>query len=87
MGLGRQYRKKNPRKEWVSFDKLEKLQKDLRLFDLDIISICCASGTFYRWKKKGKVPATTLSVIREELARYYKKEYDEKLKYIYSDED
>jgi hypothetical protein len=87
MGMGRQFKKKNTKKEWTSFDKLEEMQKRLHLFDLDIISICCSSGTFYRWKRKGKVPATTLSVIREELARYYKKEYDEKLSYIYNDED
>ena len=87
MGVGQQFRKKIVKKEWTSFDKLEEMQKKLRLFDLDIISICCSSGTFYRWKKKGKVPTSTLSVIREELARYYKREYDEKLKCIYSNED
>ena len=86
MGMGRQFRKKNPKKEWVSFSKLEEMQKSLCLFDLDIISICCSSGTFYRWKKKGKVPATTLSIIREELARFYKKQYDEKIDLIYNDE-
>jgi len=86
MGMGQQYRKKVPKKEWTSFDEIIDLQERLDLSDSDFISLCCSRCSYYRWKKKGKAPLNTLSVVREELAKYYKKQFDEKLKLIWNDD-
>lgn len=85
MGMGRQFRKRVPKKEWTSFEEISSLQERLDLSDSDFISLCCSRCSYYRWKKKGIAPLNTLSVIREELARYYKKQYDEKMDLIYND--
>lgn len=77
-------RRKIPRKEWTSFSEVEDLQEKLQMNDIDFIMIAnCSSSQFYRWKKKYKVPAKVLSTIREELAKYFKSEYDRKCEIIW----
>ncbi len=78
------YRRKILRKEWTSFEEVYGLQKRLKLNDAEFIRIAgCSESSFYRWETKGLVPATTLAIIREEMAKYFKDEYDEKCKAIW----
>jgi hypothetical protein len=87
MGLGRQFRRQDLKKEWTSFEEISGLQERLDLTDDDIISMCCSRCSFYRWKKKGKAPLNTISIVREELARFYKKQYDDKINLIYNERE
>lgn len=77
-------RKKIPRKEWTSFSEVEELIEKLQISDIDFIMIAnCSSSSFYLWKRKYQVPANVLSIIREELAKYFKSEYDKKCEIIW----
>ncbi len=82
------FRKKRPRKEWTDFCELQDLLDKLKMTDTDFIRIsCCASSTFYIWRRKGKVPAAMLSTIREEMAKYFKNEYDKKCEMIWGKDE
>jgi hypothetical protein len=73
-------------KNWSDFKYLEKLRVKLKLINEDLIEICnVGRATFYTWKRNGRVPTFTLATLREELARFYKREYDEKIRQIYED--
>lgn len=77
-------RRKIPKKQWTSFDEIYELQEKLKMNDLDFMAIAnCSSPTFYRWRLKGKAPAIRLAAIREELAKYYKGQYDEKMRIVW----
>lgn len=74
------------KKEWTSFEEISNLQKRFGFSDGEFIEIACiSSASFYLWKRKGFAPSRTISVIREELVRYFKKEYDEKMNLIWND--
>lgn len=78
--------RKRPKKEWVTFDKCEDLLDDLGLTNACFMAITGTSeGTFYLWKRKYKLPATAISAVKEQLAKYYYKEYNSKLKLIWKD--
>lgn len=80
------YRKKIPRKEWTGFDELQVLLDNLKMSDTDFMMITgCASSTFYIWKRKGKVPANMLSKLKEEMAKYFKAEYDRKCEILWGE--
>lgn len=82
------FRKKIPRKEWTGFDELQDLLDKLQMTDTNFIMITgCASSTFYIWKRKGKVPANILSKLKEEMAKYFKSEYDRKCQIIWGKDE
>lgn len=81
-------RKKIPLKEWISFLEVEELIAKLEISDIDFIMIAnCSSSSFYRWKRKYKAPANSLATIKQELAKYFKSEYDKKCEIIWGKND
>jgi len=81
-------REKVCNKEWTTFDKCEELLENLNLKNSDFMRITnTPEGTFYLWKRKYKIPMTAISAVKEQLARYYYKEYQKKLSFIWNDTD
>jgi hypothetical protein len=80
MGLG----KKN-HCDFVEIEVAYNLMEKLGLKNKEEFArMCGLTGRtqFYRWEKKGRMPAIRLNTLKEELMRVFKKEFDDKCKIL-----
>lgn len=79
-------RKKVPKKEWMSFEEVYRLLDGLKMTKADFIRICdISSNTFYLWQRKGKIPASTLSIIKFSFLQYYEEKHQKNIRFLLRD--
>ena len=82
------FRKIVRKKDQVSFLEIEKLQRALKLNNTNFADFAQVHpATVGLWRRRGLAPASAVSKIREEFARFYKDEFDRKMKLIWSEND
>ncbi len=77
--------KKNHHCDFITIDNLLELQENLNLFDNQLVKFCGLKSVqqLRNWKKKGRVPAVRFWAMQNELAKFFKKEYDRKTDMIW----
>lgn len=80
------FRKKMPKKEWMSFEEVYRLLDGLKMTKADFIRICnISSNTFYLWQRKGKIPASTLNVIKFSFLQYFEEKHQKNIRFLLRD--
>ncbi len=75
-----------PQKEWTSFEEVYRLLDGLKITKADFMRICgISSNTFYLWQRKGKIPASTLSVIKLSFLQYFEEKHQENIRFLLRD--
>lgn len=75
-----------PKKEWSSFEEVYRLLDILKMTKAEFIVICgISSNTFYLWQRKGKIPASTLNVIKFSLLQYFEEKHQENIRFLLQD--